>query len=110
MEPVPYSQKELTTTLGVADVHQRVIDAARKICVGDDLRSRNIISSRSAANCAVEIAEKALNTTKHEILASYHNSLANPAYTGRSRFAKTDWTIEKFKMAQMEEPMVDALP
>jgi len=110
MESVPYSQQELATTQGVADVHQRVIDAARNICVSDDIRSRNLISSKIATDCAVEITATALSVTTHEILASYHNSLENPAYTGRHKFAKTDWTIEKFKMAKMDEPMVDALP
>lgn len=111
MESVPYTQQELTTTQGVAHVHKRIIKAARNICVGDDIRSRHLLSSKIVDQCAAEIAARALTQPKYEILASFHGSLENPGNARLRQLAKSEWTVEKFKMAQtMEEPMVDALP
>ena len=101
METVPFSQAELQTTEGVIAVHNRVSDAAEKICNGN--RSiRILVSDRSLVNsCVSDLLDQALSPSKYAVLASFDDSLSS---SNRSfgQVAQNNWSLEGFKMAQME--------
>ena len=65
MESVPFSQAELQTTEGVIAVHNRVSDAAEKICNGN--RSiRILVSDRRLVNsCVSDLLDQALSPSKY---------------------------------------------
>jgi len=100
MKSVNFNQQEISTTEGVISIHKRVISAAKDICVGNDIRSRLGISQKLVDECVIEITESALSPEKYSVLSSYHTSLSNPASVRKNRLTSSNWTIEKYKMAE----------